>query len=179
MDAYHAPYTKHHRYWTGLGLLIRCCLFTIFGTTNSTIINILSRTIAVNLLQVIRLASSGKVYRNKAVGLLELFYLSNLAFLTTVLLVNDTLCAAITVSISLSFIVFVGTVVHHLYLETRKNNFMYQRIKETFNNCRKKHGTLDNTIIHEQESSTSYFDLRESLIDSTVYHHFYQYFGLY
>ena len=31
MDSYHAPYTKHHRYWTGLSLLVRCCLFTIFG----------------------------------------------------------------------------------------------------------------------------------------------------
>ena len=52
--------------------------------------------------RMIRLASSGKVYRNKVVGLLELFYLSILAILATFLLVNDTFCAAITASISLS-----------------------------------------------------------------------------
>ena len=138
VDAYHAPYTKHHRYWTGLGLLIRCCLFTIFGTTNSSGINILSITMAVILLQVIRIASSVQLYRNKVVGLLELFYLSNLGILTTILLINDTLCMATTVSISLSFIVFVGTLVYHLNLETRKNSLIYQRIKKRFNNCSKK-----------------------------------------
>ena len=34
MDVYHAPYTKHHRYWTGLGLLINCLLFAIFGVSD-------------------------------------------------------------------------------------------------------------------------------------------------
>ena len=172
MDAYHAPYTKNQRYWTGLGLLIRCCLFTIFGTSYSTGINLMSIIVAVILLQVIRIASSGKVYRNKVVGLLELFYLSNLGILATVLLVNDTLCAAITVSISLSFAIFVGKLFYHLHKETKKNIFMYQRIKEKVNkHVIKKitqHTTLDNILVPEQESSTSYFELRESLIDNNV-----------
>ena len=31
MDAYHAPYSKRHRYWTGLMLLTRCVLFLAFA----------------------------------------------------------------------------------------------------------------------------------------------------
>ena len=30
MDAYHAPYNKRHRYWTGLMLLARCVLSLAF-----------------------------------------------------------------------------------------------------------------------------------------------------
>ena len=69
---------KHHRYQTGLGLLFCCCLFTVFGTSYSTRINLMSISVAVAVLLVIIRASSGKVYRNKVVGFLELFYLSNL-----------------------------------------------------------------------------------------------------
>ena len=31
LDAYHAPYTDKHRYWTGLMLLVRCALFLLFA----------------------------------------------------------------------------------------------------------------------------------------------------
>ena len=173
MDAYHAPYTKHHRYWTGLGLLIRCCLFTIFGTSYSTGINLMSISIAVILLLVIRIASSGKLYRNKVVGLLELFYLSNLGILATVLLINDTFCVAITVSTSLSLIGFVGVLLYHLHHETKKSNF-YKFIKRRFNilviaietKCAISEKEEKN-VISEQENTTTYFELRESLIDSS------------
>ena len=33
VDAYHAPYNKRHRYWTGLMLLIRCLLFLAFASS--------------------------------------------------------------------------------------------------------------------------------------------------
>ena len=77
----------------------------------------------------IRIASSGKLYRNKVVGLLELFYLSNLGILEVILQVNSTFCAAITVSVS--FIVFVGTSLYHLYQEAKQNN-LYKRIMKGF-----------------------------------------------
>ena len=175
MDAYHAPYTKHHRYWIGLGLLIRCCLFTIFGTCNNARIILMSITTVVILLLVISRVSSGILYRNKVVSLLELFYLSNLGILATVLLVNDALCAAITASISLSFVVFVGTFFYHLHQETKimKNSYkrMRNKIYETIITKITKTGTIDEEdkiMSPEQGASSSYFELRESLIDSTV-----------
>ena len=171
MDAYHAPYTKHHRYWTGLGLLIRCYLFIIFGTNYSTGINLISISITVTILLVIRIASSGKLYRNKVVGLLELFYLSNLGILATLLLINDTLCDAITVSISLSFVMFVGILFYHLHYETKGKNFS-KMITKKFNKifetkCSTSEKKEKNVIPGHGSTTSSYFQLRESLIDST------------
>ena len=174
MDAYHAPYTKHHRYWTGLGLLIRCCLFAIFGTSNSIRINLISIIVAVILVQLISRASTGTLYRNRVMSLLELFYLSNLGILAAVLLVNETICAAIAVSISISFSAYVGVLLHHIH-HVAKISRLNQMIKKKFqklvitietkcNSTNKE----DKNVISEPRSSTSYFELRESLIDSTV-----------
>ena len=91
LDAYHTPYSKHYRYWTGLGLFTCCCTFTIFGICNNTRIILMSITTVVFLFLVISRASNDKLYRNKVAGLLlELFYLSNLGILATVMLINDT-----------------------------------------------------------------------------------------
>ena len=133
----------------------------------------MSVNVAVTFLKVIRLVSTGKVYRNKAVSLLELFYLSNLGILAAVLQVNDSLFAATTVSISLSFIVFVGTLLHHLHQETKLNR-LYKMIKKKFSKkvvIITKLGSTDKqdkNVIPKQGTTTSYFEFRESLIDSTV-----------
>ena len=63
MDAYHAPYTKGHRYWTGLGLLIRCCLFTIFATSYCVHLNMLWILLALIFMLTIRHVSV--VYQRK------------------------------------------------------------------------------------------------------------------
>ena len=34
MDAYHAPYKKDTRYWTGLLLLVRCVIFLTFAVNS-------------------------------------------------------------------------------------------------------------------------------------------------
>ena len=131
----------------------------------------MSIIVAVILLQVIRIASSGKLYRNKVVSLLELFYLSNLGILATVVLVNNTLCAAITVSVSLSFMIFVGTLLHHFLQETKQTS-LYKIMKKNYYKMvillKTKWDTSENVLISEQENATSYFELRESLIDGAV-----------
>ena len=177
LDAYHAPYTKHHRYWTGLGLLIRCCLFTIFGTSYSIRTNLTSIAIAVVILLAIRLASTSQLYNKKMVGLLELFYLCNLVILAVVLLCKLTLCTVITVSASLLFIVFVCTLLFHLYQEIEKSSIKCKNIKYSISKCfadyRAKSDTQDNDDdevlkLPQGTSTNSYFNLRESLIDSTM-----------
>ena len=177
MDAYHAPYTKHHRYWTGLGLLIRCCLFTIFGTSYSIRTNLTSIAIAVVILLVIRLASTSQLYNNKIVGLLELFCLCNLGILAVVLLCNLTLCTAKTVSASLLFVAFSCMLLVHLYQEIEKSSIKCKNIKHSIYKCfaeyRAKSDTQDDDNgevlkLPQGTSTTSYFNLRESLIDSSM-----------
>ena len=131
----------------------------------------MSIIVAVILLLAISLASSGNLIRNKVVGLLELFFLSNLGILATVLQVNDAPCADITVSISFSFTVFGGTILYHLHQEI-KNNSSYTMIKKKMHMVciiQIKHNTSDEkeNVIPEQGSTTTYFQLRENLFDRT------------
>ena len=133
----------------------------------------MSIIIAVTLLIVVSRGLISVLYRNKIVGLLELFYLTNLGILATVLQVNDTLCAAITVSISLSFIVFVGTLLYHLHQETKQNS-LYKMIKKKIYKMvlviKTKCGTSlqEDKYVIPEGATTSNFELRESLIGSTM-----------
>ena len=70
MDAYHAPYTRHHRYWTGLGLLVRCCLFTIFSSSYNIQKNLFWINFSVMFMIAIR--QPFKVYQKKTTNYLEL-----------------------------------------------------------------------------------------------------------
>ena len=50
MDAYHAPYRRRHRYWTGFLLLTRCVLFLVFATDsrdNHVLVNMYTTTLVV------------------------------------------------------------------------------------------------------------------------------------
>jgi len=91
------------------------------------------------------------------------------------MLINDTYSTAVTASISLVFVVFVGTLLFHLHQESKKNSLNYRKVKEMLYNIVSVKETKcdspdkeDNILIPEQGSSTSYVDLRESLIDSTL-----------
>ena len=112
MDAYHAPYTKHHRYWTGLGLLICCLLFAIFGVSDGVPTNLMSINTAVVFLLAIRIFSCNTVYQSRLADFLELLFLSNLGILAVSLLFSSTRCEVLIVSVSISFIAFVFMIIY-------------------------------------------------------------------
>ena len=113
MDTYHAPYTKGHRYWTGLGLLIRCCLFTIFATSYSVHLNMLWILLALIFMLTIRHVSV--VYQKKVADWLEVVFLVNLGVLSSFLLYNNKACVVITLSASFSLCVFMFIIAYHLH----------------------------------------------------------------
>ena len=172
MDAYHAPYTKHHRYWTGLGLLIRCCLFTIYATSYSVHSNLLWIILAVTVMLTIRQASSSAVYQKNIANLLELVYLINLLILASLLSYHDRVCEILTSSASFSLFVFILIILYHLYLVIKANSNRYSPLKENIKKAIKKKSSESLTSQKSealQESnipSTTYFELREPLIDS-------------
>ena len=74
LDAYHAPYTGRHRYWTGLMLLVRFFLFlaSIFNALGDTTANLLTvAVVTVALLMLIALFGN-KVYKNWYLSFLEI-----------------------------------------------------------------------------------------------------------
>ena len=76
MDAYHAPYTKEARYWTGLLLLSRLGLFLTFAinTFGNNGVNIL----AVATVSAALLAIKRRVYEDWVKDILESSFILNL-----------------------------------------------------------------------------------------------------
>ena len=66
MDAYHAPYKKHTRYWTGLLLISRLGLFLIFANDGESV-----NIAAVSSVSVALLAIRFRVYEHFYNDLLE------------------------------------------------------------------------------------------------------------
>ena len=84
MDAYHAPYNRKHRYWTGLMLLTRCVLFLAFASSHRDS-DILANTYIITLVLIAVLTvktCATKVYRNVHMNTLELSSLLNLVILS-------------------------------------------------------------------------------------------------
>ena len=175
MDVYHAPYTKHHRYWTGLGLFIRCLLFAIFGTSCHVPINLMSISTAVTVLLTIRIASRNTVYQSRLPDFLELLFLSNLGILAVILLFDNTRCEVLNASASISFIAFVFMIIYHVHIELIRNIPMCNTLMESIKDVifkRKLQPLKEEGVVEAPQSkdlskySTTYLELREKLIDN-------------
>ena len=123
VDTYHAPYTKEHRYWTGLLLLVRVILYaTTCTVSDNPQVPIITTIILVGIIIVIK---NSTVYKSLAVHLVETAMYFNLLFLAAFSLYNfkkdptkQTVVAY--VSTIATFFLLVGVIVYHVYL-IRKN----------------------------------------------------------
>ena len=121
MDAYHAPYKKHTRYWTGLLLLSRLGLFLTFAinANGSESINIL----AVSSVTIALLAINRRVYEHWWKDILELSFILNLGIFSvaTFYLKEESEDAKSqyilsSISVGIAFITFIGILLHHVCL---------------------------------------------------------------
>ena len=119
LDAYHAPYTNKHRYWTGLLLLLRFALFLIsavnvLGDPNINLLAIVSITVAMLTLPTI---FGTRIYKTWSLGLLETSFIVNLAILAVATFYIHTSGgnqnAATFISVEIAFAVFTGIVIYH------------------------------------------------------------------
>ena len=137
MDAYHAPYRRRHRYWTGFLLLTRCVLFLVFATNNRD--NSISENMYATTLVVVVVLLLMKMYRNSSLDILELCFHLNLIVLSITLsyLLNDsnadrsTMCKTTTWSFSVAFIFFIGILLYHCHLQLHKTRH-YTAIQHWF-----------------------------------------------
>ena len=120
LDAYHAPYSNQHRYWTGLLLLTRCILFLIFATVGDDSVNLLVIT------SVMSAFIMSVVYKQRSLGVLEVSFLLNMVVLAAAtyhVTVSGGSQAAVTfTSIGIAFTTFAGIVIFHIFLQIRKTN---------------------------------------------------------
>ena len=176
MDAYHAPYKKKYRFWTGLTLLIRCVLFTLFATNTSNILltNMFVVVLITSLLLVARLYLFTSIYHNRGIDRLELFFLLNLELLFLIILylhgvgANITItCKFTTVLIVITFVTFFGILIYHTFLRLT-NTKAYKSIFLKLQNLSraKRPASVKFMELSKEQHSTTVIELRESLLDS-------------
>ena len=124
IDSYTGPYKDKYRFWTGLLLIVRLILTTVFAYTTGSlpqVNNYITVFVCLILLAFVR----GKD-KNKTNTVLEFFYLFNLAITCLLNAVSsDVFKFNIKiyingVSIGLSLVVFIGIVMSHVYVLLRK-----------------------------------------------------------
>ena len=181
LDAYHAPYNKKHRYWTGLMLLTRCFLFLTFAANyKDTALLTNMYTLALVLTGILTVKTfATEIYKNIYMNLLEFCFLLNLGILSATLHYldsrgksDDSLCNGITVSISVSFFIFFGILAYHVYLQIRK--LKYYKAFVQFLARKRNEATLHTQLVEERTTrknntapnKTAMAELREALLES-------------
>ena len=130
IDPYTGPYKDKYRYWTGLLLIERLLVATVFSYTTGTVPQLNSYVIMIIAFTTLFLSRG--VYQSKKLNLLEYFYLFNLGLVSVLNALSDHMVfgyyVVITVtgvSVGLSLIAFLGTVIVHIYIA----------LKGRFNKC--------------------------------------------
>ena len=127
MDAYHAPYRKHTRYWTGLLLITRLGLFLSFANDSESV-----NTAAVASVTVALLAIRFRVYEHFYNDVIESSFILNLGIFSVTTLMfslneksedaakNQLILSRI--SVSIAFITFLGILLFHISLVLKSSN---------------------------------------------------------
>ena len=122
IEPYFGPLKIAHYYWVGLLLLVRGVLLIMLTLTYTTTpsASLLSLVITMALLFVL-LAYTGRMYRNKLLSVLECSFFVNLHVLAASVLFIDVELSdfskevAVTISMTIAFIQFLGITCYHLY----------------------------------------------------------------
>ena len=127
MDAYHAPYRKHTRYWTGLLLITRLGLFLSFANNSESV-----NTAAVASVTVALLAIRFRVYEHFYNDVIESSFILNLGIFSVATLMfslneksedaakNQLILSRI--SVSIAFTTFLGILLFHISLVLKSSN---------------------------------------------------------
>ena len=126
LDAYTGPYKDKYRYWTGLLLIVRLLLTAVFSYTTGTVPQA-NNYITAFTASILAYLLAKDVYRSRILNILGSFYIFNLGMTALLLaLLNQSGISTgvstvlIAISISLSMIVFVCTVLAHLYIAMKR-----------------------------------------------------------
>ena len=125
LDAYHAPYTNKHRYWTGIMLLLRFVLFLIsavnaLGDPSVNMLAVASITAAILTVPTIL---GSRIYKMWSLGVLETSFILNLTILAVATLytrlTGGNQNATTLTSVGIAFATFTGIVIYHSVLQIK------------------------------------------------------------
>ena len=132
IDAYTGPYKDKHRYWTGLLLIVRILLTTVFSFTTGNISKINNYIIALTSLTIMYL--SRDVHRNKVINRLSAFYYFNLGSLALFSALAGNMGYSTHVKtainsffVSVALFCFIATVLVHIITKIRAKYHVMRR----------------------------------------------------
>ena len=121
LETYHVPYNPTHRYWTGLLLVIRIILYVTSAANVSGDPKVNLVSISVLTISLLLLKGVTRVYKKLLIEILEVVCYTNLALLSItnfmVLHKERSRAIASTISISITFLLFIVILTYHLYKE--------------------------------------------------------------
>ena len=172
MDAYHAPYKKETRYWTGLLLFVCLGLLSYVFDFNNAIL-VTSITVILAALAWMHMGIYEKCLNN----ILEAFFIANLCIISaTTYLTNAGVSQAVLANffVGLAFAAFICIVLFHIYMIIRETA-LWKKIPK-FSNVKKYflHGKEENNNTtsddHHQSfnlkaPTTTVVELREPLLE--------------
>ena len=133
LDAYHAPYSDKHRYWTGLMLLLRFVLFLISAVNvlGDSSTNLLATAFVSVAILTLPTVLGARIYKTWCLNLLEISFLLNLNILTGasyhIRLTKGNQNAATFTSVSIALTTFTGIVIYHC-IQQMKATKLWQRM---------------------------------------------------
>ena len=134
LDAYHAPYTDKHRYWTGLMLLVRCALFLLFAfnALGDPSVNLLAIGCVTAILPIIYAVLGNRIYKTWYLNVLELSFIVNLGILTLATFyirsAGGNQNAVTFTSISVAFAIFTGIVIYHSVQQIKHTPQLWKKL---------------------------------------------------
>ena len=135
LDVYHGPFKNKHRYWCGLLLVTRFCLFLVFAfnVNGDTGVNIFAISVCLIGLQAMLFLFT--VYKAWYLNVLEASFIINLLLLaigTYYVEISGGNQKALTyTSVSVAFATFCGIVVYHSCLQV-KDTMVFKKLYEKF-----------------------------------------------
>jgi hypothetical protein len=151
-DAYTGPYKVKHRYWVGLLLLIRVCLFLVFSLNiyGDPTINLLA-IVAFMFTLFAYLSIIGGVYKLWWINIIESAFILNLGLLSAAGLYKVAANVAITPAITytstgVAFVLLIAIVSYHLAAkisQTKRGQKLIACVNKTYHCLRKSGAELD------------------------------------
>ena len=113
IDAYGGPFKDKWRFWFGLRILITIFLFSLNGTLQGTNTDVMFIVIITSVLVFMFLQSSARPFKNRLIGVIDLFFMTNYCLLiTSVFWTRDTFwwvyILTTAVAVSTTFLIVVG-----------------------------------------------------------------------
>ena len=133
LDAYHAPYTNKHRYWTGMMLLLRLVLFLISAVNALGDPNVNLLAIATTAILTAPTILGSRIYKTWSLGLLETSFILNLTILAVATLYirasGGNQNAVTFTSVGIAFATFTGIVIYHS-VQQIKDTRLWKRVRQ-------------------------------------------------